>query len=96
MRQNEANSDFRIDRKISCDLRRPGCRKCEISARSCEGYGLRLSWPAQGSRRSIEHLAQIINYPNGSSNGDGDVHFVNAFAADIELFYLQDPQLVGR
>lgn len=75
-------------------MRRPGCRKCEASTRRCEGYGLRLSWPAHGSRRSIEHLIQ--QYANSGPGGTTYTRFINAFMADIELFYLQDPQFAGR
>lgn len=58
------------------------------------GYGLRLSWPAQGSRRSIEHLVQ--QYTTSRLDGAKDTRFINAFMADVELFYLQDPQFVGQ
>jgi hypothetical protein len=87
-------SDFISERKISCDMGRPGCRNCAASFRNCQGYGLRLSWPANGSSRSIH--CSIQGSPSEWSNESKPAYFINTLMMDVEIHYLQCPGSVGQ
>lgn len=88
------DSDFISERKISCDMSRPGCRNCAASFRNCQGYGLRLSWPANSSSRSI-HCSIQGNSPDWS-NENKPAYFINTLMMDVETYYLQCPGSVGQ
>ncbi|KAH7236603.1 hypothetical protein BKA59DRAFT_312156 [Fusarium tricinctum] len=49
------------DRRIRCDRGAPTCANCGRARLECQGYGLRLSWPRDGSER------RALSAP-GSSN----------------------------
>ncbi|KAH8645712.1 fungal-specific transcription factor domain-containing protein [Xylariales sp. PMI_506] len=38
-------------RRLRCDRKLPACSNCLRAHRTCEGYGLRLSWPKQHDRK---------------------------------------------
>ncbi|KIH88729.1 hypothetical protein SPBR_06991 [Sporothrix brasiliensis 5110] len=70
------------DRKIACDRALPGCAKCKQRGKSCEGYGLRLSWPKDNDpRRSISGNAHYIQRPRTTG-----YEFVDASKQDIDLY----------
>ncbi|KAK9320299.1 fungal-specific transcription factor domain-containing protein [Lipomyces orientalis] len=72
------------DRKVRCDLTLPFCRTCARTGRKCQGYGLRLSWPAAtDKRRSIvgSHLAK----PTTLRRSVGPHHFINTSVWDVKF-----------
>ncbi|KAF7595989.1 hypothetical protein BBP40_004135 [Aspergillus hancockii] len=62
--------------------------------RNCQGYGLRLSWPAHGSRRFIQH--SVPDSTDFGSGGAENTHFVNTLMVDVELLYMINPESVGK
>lgn len=62
--------------------------------RSCQGYGLRLSWPAHGSRRFIQHSVQ--DSTNFGSGGAENTHFINTSMVDVGLLYTTNLGSVGK
>ncbi|CAK7200444.1 hypothetical protein SEUCBS139899_003139 [Sporothrix eucalyptigena] len=70
------------DRKIACDRALPGCDKCRQRRKTCEGYGLRLSWPKDNdTRRSALGNGHYIQRQRTAA-----YEFVNASTQDINLF----------
>lgn len=97
--ENEPDSHSSADRKVACDQGRPACRNCVASDRTCQGYGLRLSWPATTSRRSIEHRIEEnhknhINAQIALSDAS-HTHFINTLTKHMEPLYLQDAGYMG-
>ena len=83
------------DRKVACDQGRPACRNCVASDRTCQGYGLRLSWPTTKSRRSIEHRIQAHHNTKINSSDTKHTYFINTSNGHVETFYIQDPTYMG-
>jgi hypothetical protein len=81
-----------IDRKVSCDQGRPECQNCTSLGRKCKGYGLRLSWPENGSRRNIQYTVKNTDI---TSNRSKHIHFINTLTEHVELLYMQDPKSIG-
>ncbi|CAK7229192.1 hypothetical protein SCUCBS95973_007138 [Sporothrix curviconia] len=70
------------DRKIACDRALPGCDKCRQRGKTCEGYGLRLSWPKDNdARRSARGDGHYIQRQMTAA-----YEFVDASMHDIDLF----------
>ncbi|KAK2014469.1 hypothetical protein LZ32DRAFT_657304 [Colletotrichum eremochloae] len=72
-------------RRIRCDGAFPSCQKCARAERSCQGYGIRLSWPKDndGKRAITGSSPPAVVYPYLSS---GSHLFVNTTSQDIELY----------
>ena len=81
------------DRKVACDQGRPSCRKCVTAGRKCLGYGLRLSWPATKSRRSIEHFVRNDWEVGSGLDHIENVHFINTLTKHVEALYLHPTRL---
>ncbi|PYI11204.1 hypothetical protein BO78DRAFT_358676 [Aspergillus sclerotiicarbonarius CBS 121057] len=71
------------DRRILCDRALPTCTRCSQSNRTCQGYGLRLSWPkANNARRAL-----VGQPPHDKSTARhlSNVQLVNTSTWDLEL-----------
>ncbi|RDW71013.1 hypothetical protein BP6252_07576 [Coleophoma cylindrospora] len=83
------------DRKVSCDRTAPRCRRCIVSSRACQGYGIRLSWPkVKVHRRAIlgSSSKQEIAAPMVST-----AWVISASTWDIEMHhYMSDLGLKDR
>ncbi|PLB49745.1 hypothetical protein P170DRAFT_456280 [Aspergillus steynii IBT 23096] len=73
------------DRRILCDRALPTCVQCSKSGRTCQGYGLRLSWPNANDRKR----AKVGKLPRARKGGRrvSDPLLVNASSWDIEMHY---------
>ncbi|KAJ5669276.1 fungal-specific transcription factor domain-containing protein [Penicillium macrosclerotiorum] len=93
-REHDKPSDLISDRKISCDLGRPNCQNCVNSMRSCQGYGIRLNWPEQGSRRLLQHSDP--DNPHAPLSTVQNEYFINTLMTDVELFYRPTVERLGH
>jgi hypothetical protein len=77
-----------LDRKILCDRRVPVCQQCARSKRSCNGYGLKLSWPKPGDGRRAMVVKQ--QRPRKTTEGPSyptGIRLIHAYSRDVELYY---------
>ncbi|KAI5461016.1 fungal-specific transcription factor domain-containing protein [Mariannaea sp. PMI_226] len=73
-----------LDRKIRCDGAFPTCTNCLRARRTCQGYGLRLSWPHRHDRR---RAIEGPEPPTHTGNRPITVNrWVNTSVLDIELY----------
>lgn len=76
------------DRKILCDRGTPTCLQCARSKRTCQGYGLRLSWPRPGDgKRAIVMKRQSWRKATKGDGYTAHARLVNAYSRDVELHY---------
>ena len=83
------------DRKIRCDRGFPACSNCTRTNRTCQGYGVRLSWPRDRDRRRFvigpmpprrEHVCRSKN-----------AHAIHVKAWDMEVYrYLTETKMFGK
>ena len=79
-----AHNTKSADRKIACDKTLPGCLKCQRRGKTCEGYGVRLSWPKDDdARRSVRGGHFLLAGPDSIS----DYSFVHASIHDMALLH---------
>ncbi|CEP60004.1 Arg81p LALA0_S01e00826g [Lachancea lanzarotensis] len=85
-------------RKIKCDLRRPGCARCEKSAFRCGGYDIKLQWSQPIQFNAYGQVVQNSN-PAGSSTGSDepssqrrDIAFVR-YKEEYEYYEDMDEEL---
>ncbi|KFH41725.1 hypothetical protein ACRE_075650 [Hapsidospora chrysogenum ATCC 11550] len=70
-------------RKVLCDGARPACERCIRANRRCDGYALRLSWPAQkGSRRAV--VVALPHYERAAGRDSAGPRFVNVSSWDVK------------
>lgn len=66
---------WHLDRRIRCDRRAPTCANCGRARLECQGYGLRLSWPRDGSGRRA--LSAPCSYNASQPKGSHPRFFIN-------------------
>ncbi|KAI8634245.1 hypothetical protein F5Y19DRAFT_487713 [Xylariaceae sp. FL1651] len=73
------------DRKVRCDRILPSCLNCARLQQTCQGYGVRLSWPRHGdTKRSI-----IGRIPESRANRikDSEFRLVHTSYFDFEMYH---------
>jgi hypothetical protein len=66
-------------------MQKPGCSNCSRIGRSCPGFGLRLSWPNDKSRRALFHALSPGRDHIGESASNASLHFLNVTSQDTWL-----------
>ncbi|KAB5526325.1 fungal-specific transcription factor domain-containing protein [Coniochaeta sp. 2T2.1] len=73
-------------RRVQCDGRRPICRQCVGTGRTCQGYGMRLSWPRSDNKKRAMTTGSTSETSVVVANVREKLFFVNATFADVELY----------
>ena len=81
------------DRKIRCDRAFPACGNCTRTGRTCQGYGLRLSWPRDHDRKRF-----IVGpVPIGKQQSRRkSVHAVHVTEWDMEVYRFLTEARAGK
>lgn len=72
-------------RRVRCDRTVPSCTRCLKAGRTCDGFGLRLSWPRSGDRKRAVCAAPPRN--EASLNKSDDASFVQTTSWDMRMHY---------
>lgn len=83
------------DRKIRCDRGFPACANCTRTNRTCQGYGVRLSWPRDHDRKRFV----VGPVPAGKQHirWRRSDHAVHVTTRDMELYrHLTETRGAGK
>ncbi|KAI3327809.1 hypothetical protein HD806DRAFT_484001 [Xylariaceae sp. AK1471] len=73
------------DRRVRCDLGLPTCTNCARVQQTCQGYGVRLSWPKDGDTR--RSMIGKVSVPQSNRLKDTDIQLVHTSYFDLEMYY---------
>ncbi|KAF1816827.1 hypothetical protein P152DRAFT_504320 [Eremomyces bilateralis CBS 781.70] len=72
-------------RRVRCDRTIPSCARCLKAGRTCDGFGLRLSWPHSSDRKRAVFTVPPRN--ESSFNKSDDISFVQTTSWDMRIHY---------